>query len=113
MSLHLVTTEAGLQSCLIRAATDDPVVLMHAGVYAAVATGVERPMFAISNDVSALGLSDMVPDNVQEISFAQLVDLVAEHSPVVTWTRSCQTQQFCRFADEPCGRQGRFFARYP
>lgn len=87
MTLHLVTTTVGLRSCLARAAENDPVVLMHAGVYAAATTQSERPMFAISNDVDARGLANTLTASTQKISFAQLVDLVAEHSPVVTWTR--------------------------
>lgn len=92
MTLHLVVSSAGLASCLQRAAPGDPVVLMQAGVYATAppAALAARSVYAIADDVHARGLAGRVghvraPTTL--IDYAELVALVEQHTPVVTWAR--------------------------
>ena len=83
-ALHLIFTLTGVGSCLEVADKNDTLVLLQDGVYAA----LEHPdieAHAIGDDVQARGIMDRLPASINAISYDELVALVTEHQPVVSW----------------------------
>ena len=83
-TLHLVNHARALPACLARAGTDDAVLLLEDGVYAAAAP-LPRAVFVLEADVRARGLGTRLPAEAAVIDDAGFVDLVVAHQPVVTW----------------------------
>ncbi len=76
--LHLISSIEGLASCATRAAAQDVIVLMHDACYAITEnSGWHR----LASHAAARGLTASPHD----IDFDRLVELTAEHQPVVTW----------------------------
>lgn len=84
--LHLVNRAPALADCLARAAPEDAILLLENGVYGAVAGAApDRPVHALSVDVTARGLEGRLGPAVTVIDDAGFVALVEAHTPVVTW----------------------------
>ena len=86
MAIHLIQRSAGWAACQSSCADGDVVVLLGEGV-CAVLTGADN-CYAVNTDVAARGLVAHLPAGVEQISDAQLVELCAQHKPIVTWTRA-------------------------
>ena len=85
MAIHLVQRAHAFLPCSRARADGDVVVLLGEGVGAVVIDAED--CFASDADVLRRGLADRLPASVTLLSDAELVDLCAKHSPVVTWTK--------------------------
>jgi tRNA 2-thiouridine synthesizing protein B len=83
-ALHLIYHGNALSACLRAAADDDALLLLHGGVYAAVA-GAGRPVYVLEADVRARGLRERLAADATVIDDAGFVELAADCLPVVTW----------------------------
>lgn len=68
-------------------AQQDPdalIVLIQDGVYFydRLAASSNAPVYAVLDDVSVRGLGSLVPETIQRIDYAALVDLIVEHKVV-------------------------------
>jgi len=87
-TLHLVNHADALDDCLALAGTEDAILLLENGVYAALpGQAPQRPLHALDVDLRARGIAARVAEHVAVISDADFVALVAAHQPVVTWRR--------------------------
>jgi tRNA 2-thiouridine synthesizing protein B len=85
-ALHLVNKASALQACLRVADSEDAILLLEDGVYAAASgVAIERTLHALEVDVAARGLQARLTGDVQLISDATFVALVERHQPIVTW----------------------------
>ena len=82
MTLHLVFSQQGLEDCLLRRHSKDPVVLLGDSTYALLQCDIE--CFVLSADATARGISDH-GNNIRSIDYAGLVELTMAHIPVVSW----------------------------
>ena len=83
MALYLADrTTAPTAFALAAADADGAVVLMQDGVAAAVDAPAEVPCYAIAPDVKRRGLHAALAAHVQQLSYAELVDLLVAQ-PVV------------------------------
>ncbi len=96
MILHTVNKSPlqhrALGSCLQFIGSDDGLVLLEDGVYAAI-TGVdcgldrvEGPVFAIAADVSARGLQDRLDETVTVIDYGRFVELCTQFDTIKAWS---------------------------
>jgi len=83
-TLHLIFSTKGLQSCLEIAHSDDGLLLIEDGVYVVLECH-ERHLHVIRDDLVARGLQNHHDDNVQLIDYGSMVELVANHQPIVSW----------------------------
>lgn len=84
--LHLVNRPRALAACLAAVASDDTILLLEDGVYAATEALVpDRALFALAPDVQARGLASRLAAGVTLASDADFVALVERHQPVVSW----------------------------
>lgn len=69
---------------LVRIDPEALVVLVQDGVYFydGVAAWDNTPIYAIQADMEVRGLEPLVPDSIQRIGYADLVDLIVEHKVV-------------------------------
>ncbi len=84
MSLHLVFSTLGWQSCQKLVKPEDGVVLMGDGAYLARQLFQHKSVFVLQEDLEVRGLHEQT--EVSGISYAQLVELTIQHKPVVSWT---------------------------
>ena len=82
MSLHLVFTLQGLESCLLRRQPAEPIVLLGDGTYALSQIDIE--CFVLREDAAARGITSN-GKNIHGIDYAEFVELSTDHSPVVSW----------------------------
>lgn len=82
--LHVVNRSVALDACLRVARADDVILLIEDGVYAGVCRH-DRPLLAIDTDVRARGLGDRLDSAVSVMTYADFVDLVVAHQPVISW----------------------------
>ena len=82
MSLHLIFSTKGLDAAVPRARSGDAIVLLGDGVYAAGGEhlpDIER--YILAEDAAVRG----VTTSEQTIDYADLAELCATHSPIVSW----------------------------
>jgi tRNA 2-thiouridine synthesizing protein B len=97
MTLHLVNrpwpaTDA-LARCIAHCRAGDNIVLIEDGVLGAVAAtwtqlappGNAVTLYAITDDVTARGISDYLAPACNVIDYDAFVALAVAHTPVVTW----------------------------
>jgi tRNA 2-thiouridine synthesizing protein B len=85
-TLHIVSRQAALASCLATAGAGDTVLLIEDGVYASTrATPGPVSLVALEPDVRARGLAGRMAPGVGLATDARFVELVVSHQPVVTW----------------------------
>ena len=77
-TLHLVSSMGGLEACTARATSADVIVLMHDGCYG---SPMRHNCYRLAPHAVARGL----PAGSNDIDFDRLVELTAEHQPIVTW----------------------------
>ncbi len=86
-TLHLVNKAAAWRDCEPLLSSEDAVLLIEDGVYAArQAAGASADIQALEPDIRARGLIGRLPDRVRAVSFADFVNLVVSYDRVVTWT---------------------------
>ena len=82
MSIHLVFSKQGWQSCEPLLNADDQVIFLGDGVYVA-ATATFANVQVLNEDLMVRGLSHL--ERVRVIDYTELVQLCAEHTPCVSW----------------------------
>lgn len=89
MSLHLVFSEEGLRSCLLRRHPEDIVLMLDDGVYgchqwhqANLPSIMAR---LLRTDAEARGISAAQRGAIETVDYDGLVALTEAHSPVVSW----------------------------
>ena len=82
MSLHLVFTLQGLESCLQRRQPAEPIVLLGDGAYALSQSDIE--CFVLREDAAARGITSN-GKNIHGIDYAEFVELSTNHNPAVSW----------------------------
>jgi tRNA 2-thiouridine synthesizing protein B len=97
MILHTVNKSpfdaTALDSCLRIALSDDTVLLIEDGVYAALANDTNRErmlrasatLIALAPDVDARGIQNQLLDGIVTVDYAGFVELTTKHSKVVSW----------------------------
>lgn len=83
-SLHVVNHPSALAACLKVAVPEDTILLIEDGVYSGIHS-YDRPLLAIDTDVRARGLSERLDRTVSVKTYADFVELVVRHQPVVSW----------------------------
>jgi tRNA 2-thiouridine synthesizing protein B len=83
-ALHLIHHPAALPACLRAADGDDALLLLHGGVYAAVAS-LDRAVYVLEADARARGLLDRLSGDATVVDDHRFVELAAAHQPVVSW----------------------------
>ena len=83
-ALHLVNRPTALSACLEVAHPEDGILLIQDAIYAGV-NDFDRRLFAIDEDVRARGLQDRLHPSTELASYADFVDLVVAHHPIVSW----------------------------
>ncbi|XOV81792.1 MAG: sulfurtransferase complex subunit TusB [bacterium] len=84
MSLHLVFSAGGWQSCQALVVPEDAVVLLGDGAYLVHKAAHGGQMFVLQEDLAIRGLDES--SEAMAISYTQLVDLTVKHKPVVSWS---------------------------
>jgi sulfur relay protein TusB/DsrH len=67
----------------MRRSSDDLIVLLGDGVYTIMLEQHDDSMHAIQQDIEVRGIANIA--EVKIISYAELVELCALHSPIVSW----------------------------
>ncbi|MDA8095182.1 MAG: sulfurtransferase complex subunit TusB [Betaproteobacteria bacterium] len=97
--LHIVNKSPyqtrNLESCLRLAKAGSAILLIEDGVYAATrdniaAAGIKAAIgsvsvYALSPDVEARGVNNLLLDGVKLVDYGGFVDLVAEHANTQSW----------------------------
>lgn len=88
-TLHLLNKppeHSRFQRCLEAVGTDDTLVLIEAAV---TAVALDRPWpdrtLALASDLSARGLVSELPDSIESVDAAGLVELTAETASIISW----------------------------
>ena len=98
-ALHIINqspfTHSALQSCLRIALPASPIIFIENGVIATLTntdfsqqlidTSQNHPLYALSADVIARGLSEKLLDCIQLIDYDGFVELSLQHNPIHTW----------------------------
>jgi tRNA 2-thiouridine synthesizing protein B len=85
-ALHLVNKARALEACLRVAGSEDSILLLEDGVYAAAkGLAADRLLYALEIDVVARGLLTHLTGDIRLISDEAFVTLVERHQPIVTW----------------------------
>jgi len=87
MAVHLVQRSNALSACLGAASEADIVVLLGEGVSAISQAPADRLVYGAATDIRERGLGDRTADTVTPISDDELVQLCADHHPVVSWNQ--------------------------
>lgn len=87
MSLHLVFSKKGFDTCLARIAEDDVIVLLGDAIYGVAGDtdpeGVPPArIFVLEDDANARGIQ---LDQTQLANYEQVVELATLHNPIVSW----------------------------
>lgn len=82
--LHLINHVAALGAALEVAHPQDCILLIEDGVYAAVNPSGRR-LRVLDEDVQARGLQGRLHDSSDLATYADFVDLVVAHHPVISW----------------------------
>jgi sulfur relay protein TusB/DsrH len=77
--LHLIYSESGLSAYLSLTADKDAVVLLGDSTYC---SSTHAGFYVLADDAKARGIAP----NTRHISYAELVELVTQHSPIVSWS---------------------------
>ena len=88
-TLHLVNRPAAFADCAVAAAPGDTILCYENGVLACLTSHTAIPavaVVALRHDVDAMGIVDLLNDAVGVVDDAGFVDLVARHSPIVSWS---------------------------
>lgn len=88
-TLHLVNRPGAFAHCVAAASPGDTILCYENGVLACLAP--HRPAAAVAvvalrHDVDVMGIGGRLADAVVIVDDAGFVDLVARHSPVVSWS---------------------------
>ena len=81
-ALHLVFSPAGWRACEPRRASGDAIVLLGDGVYVS-SQARAGDAHVLEEDLTIRGLA--APADASLITYGDLVDLCAQHTPVVSW----------------------------
>ena len=88
MALHLIYSVQGLNACLLRRCTNDPILLLGDGVYASrnwPETNIPKAHARmLAADSEARGI-DSVSESIKTVDYAGFVELTEQHSPIVSW----------------------------
>jgi sulfur relay protein TusB/DsrH len=89
MSLHLVFSEQGMDSCLKRRHPTDIVLMLDDGVYACPlwhqANLPSNMARLLRKDADARGISAAQRGAIETVDYEGLVALTEAHSPIVSW----------------------------
>ena len=82
--LHLIYNESGLNAYLQGSADRDAVVLLGDSTYLSStwAASEHIDFYVLADDAKSRGLAT----SERDISYTDLVELVAQHSPIVSWS---------------------------
>ena len=88
MALHLIYSVQGLNACLLRRCTNDPILLLGDGVYASrnwPETSIPKAHARmLAADCQARGI-DSVFESIETVDYAGFVELTEQYSPIVSW----------------------------
>lgn len=84
MSLHLVFSTTGWQSCQGRIKPDDGIVLLGDGAYLSMQLDQHNHVFVLQDDLEVRGLTE--ESRVPGVSYKQLVELTIQYNPIVSWS---------------------------
>ena len=89
MSLHLVFSVQGLNSCLQRRHPEDIVLMLDDGVYACqqwhLANLPSKMARLLKTDADARGISASQRGAIEAIDYDTFVALTENHTPIVSW----------------------------
>ena len=83
MTLHLIFSPAGWQSCVARLGAEDVVILLGDGVYVADRV-VQREVLVIEEDCTIRGVKVM-NEAATYIGYADMVKCCVENNPIMSW----------------------------
>lgn len=82
MTLHLVFSRKGYESCVARRHPKDPIILFGDGAYALLENDIK--CLVLGEDAIARGIA-VDAHHATSIDYAEVVKLTLNHAPVVSW----------------------------
>ncbi len=87
MILHTINKPEALSKCLAMIGDDDTVLLIEDGVYLAASNAlpVNVSVKAIAADVVARGFGERLPENIEQVSYEQFVQIAVAATQTCNW----------------------------